>query len=1070
MKSRMFKLGRLVFVSSLVCVLAGVLAASSLAAAPKLGAKLRIYASTPTFMAHGETFESYVYVENIGDEATTGKTLFSVTFGPGLVFGGEVISRGSGASQAFEPCEISGTTGRCSLPNTLAPGELWQIDVPIVVEAQAGTVTEQLSARGGGTVGAVDAERAITVGSPGPFGFSDAAAELLNPDDSEAVQAGSVPADFTTTLNFRSYTPKALGLLPILASVEHFKDVTAHLPVGLIGNPTVVPQCTPGQLGSQYSPNGEVHVPTITDCPFDSQIGTAQVSLGTGYSYMVSLYNMSAPPGAATELGFNVLSVIVLLDAYVRPGDSGIDVVSRDTSTTLPVTGVKITVWGVPADHSHDIYRGECLSENGEGPSGGVCGTFAPRRVFLRLPTSCSGNPLQFGASSNSYEHPDAFAEASFVSGALGGCERVPFAPQISVSPTGTAASSPTGVSVRVALPQNSNPDGLGEADLKKAVVTLPEGMAINPSAADGLQACSDAQLRVGESGPAECPEASKVGTVLLHTPLLAEPIEGNIYILSQESSDPESGSMYRIAIELRNDQRGIDIKVPGAISANRVTGRLTTTFDDNPQLPFSDITLSFKAGARAPLVTPATCQTQTTEADLYSWAQPDVAVHRSSSFSLTSGAGGGACPPPSPFAPVFSAGVSSVQAGGFTNFLTTVSRSDSDQSMKQVVVKLPLGLSGSLSSVALCGDAQANAGSCGADSQIGTVTAGAGAGPTPFYVTGGRVYITGPYKGAPFGLSIVVPAKAGPFDLGTVVVRAKVDVNALTAQLTVSTDPLPQVIGGVPVNLRLVNVTIDRHNFTFNRTSCNPTSVSGSITGGEGAVASVANRFQVTNCGALAFKPKLSASTSGKTSRAGGASLTVKLAYPPGQVTQANIAKVKVDLPKQLPSRLTTLQKACTAAQFNSNPAGCPTASIVGHAKASTPVLPVPLEGPAYFVSHGGEAFPTLVVVLQGYGVTVDLEGSTFISKSGITSSTFKAVPDVPVGSFALTLPQGKYSALAANGNLCKSKLTMPTAFVGQNGAEIHQTTKITTTGCPKTKKATRHKKKKSTKHKNRH
>jgi hypothetical protein len=667
------------------------------------------------------------------------------------------------------------------------------------------------------------------------------------------------------------------------------------------------------------------------------------------------------------------------------------------------------------------------------------------------MPTSCSGSPLAFGAESNSYEKPDTVVHESFTTPALSGCDLLPFSPQITVDPTGTAAGSPTGVSVKLSSPQNQNPEGLAEADLKKAVVTLPEGMAINPSAADGLQACDDSHLRLDSNAPAECPEQSKIGTVLLHTQLIPNPIEGSVFLRTQNSMDPASGEMFRMAIELRDDSHGLDIKIPGQVAANPATGRLTTTFDDNPQFPFEDISLHFKSGARAPLATPASCETQTTEASLYSWAQPDVAIHRSSSFNLTSGPNGTACPPPVPFNPGFSAGVGNPEAGNYTSFLTTFTRNDADQSIKNVSVKIPKGLSGSLAGLPLCGEPQASQGTCSSDSQIGTMTAGAGAGPTPLYVTGGKVYMTGPYEGAPFGLSIVVPAKAGPFDLGTVVVRAKVEVDPHTAQLTVTSDPLPQVVGGVPVNLRLANVTINRPNFTFNPTNCDHTSVTGSMTGGQGAVASLTKEFQVTNCGALRFKPKFTVATSGKTSRRNGASLIAKLAYPKDVPfgSQANIAKVKVSLPKQLPARLTTLQKACTAEIFEANPASCPTASRIGSAIAATPILPVPLAGPVYFVSHGGKAFPDLVVVLQGYGVTVDLVGTTFISKTGITSTSFKAVPDVPVGSFELKLPQGPYSALAANGDLCKSKLVMPTSFVAQDGAQVRQATPIVVAGC---------------------
>lgn len=517
---------------------------------------------------------------------------------------------------------------------------------------------------------------------------------------------------------------------------------------------------------------------------------------------------------------------------------------------------------------------------------------------------------------------------------------------------------------------------------------------------------------------------------------------------------------MFRIVFELRDDSHGLDFKIPGQIAANPVTGRLTSTFDDNPQFPFQDISLHFNGGTRAPLVTPAACVVQTTEADFYSWAQPDTPVYRPSSFQLTSGPENTPCKNPWPFNPGFEAGVKSVQAGAFTPFLVTFKRSDADQSMQRVSVKMPKGLLGSLVGLPLCDEAHANAGTCSPASEIGSVTAGAGAGPDPFYVTGGHVYMTGPYEGAPFGLSVVVPAKAGPFDLGTVVVRSKVQVDPHTAQLTVTTDPLPQVVGGVPVNLRLINVTINRPDFTYNPTDCDPSAVTGTMTGGQGASAPLENHFQVTNCGALAFKPHFKVTTPGNTSRANGAGLTATLTYPKTpQGTEANIAKVKVSLPKQLPSRLQTLQKACPAETFEANPAGCPTASRIGTAQAITPVLPVPLDGPVYFVSHGGQAFPDLVVVLQGYGVTVDLIGTTFINKKAITSTTFKTIPDVPVGSFTLKLPQGPNSALAANGNLCTNTLKMPTIFVGQDGAETHTNTPITTTGCAKHKTHKHHK-----------
>ncbi len=418
----------------------------------------------------------------------------------------------------------------------------------------------------------------------------------------------------------------------------------------------------------------------------------------------------------------------------------------------------------------------------------------------------------------------------------------------------------------------------------------------------------------------------------------------------------------------------------------------------------------------------------------------------------------------PPRFDPSFAGSTLSNQAGGYSTLRVTFSREDPDEDLGGLTVTTPPGLSGNLSKVPLCGEPQAAQGTCPEGSKIGEVTAGAGPGPEPYFIKGGKVFLTGPYDGAPFGLSIDVPEKAGPFDFGggacdCEVVRATIKVDPHTAQLTVSNGALPSMRDGIPFQVKTVNVTINRPEFVFNPTSCDPMSVTGTLSSTQGMTAQASSHFQATNCAALSFKPTFKVSTSGKTSRVDGASLTAKLSFPTAPLgTRENIAKVKVELPKQLPSRLKTLQKACVAATFEANPADCPAASVVGHAKAITPILPVPLEGPAYFVSHGGEAFPSLVVVLQGYGITVDLVGATFISKHGITSSTFKTVPDVPVGSFELTLPEGPNSALAAPHNLCKAgKLAMPTEFLSQSNSVVRRSTPVSVVGCPR--RTTHHK-----------
>jgi hypothetical protein len=577
--------------------------------------------------------------------------------------------------------------------------------------------------------------------------------------------------------------------------------------------------------------------------------------------------------------------------------------------------------------------------------------------------------------------------------------------------------------------------------------------VALNPSAADGLQACSEEQVALSVHAEALCPEASKVATLEIKSPLLPNPLTGEAY-LAEQNTNP-FGSLVALYFVARDPVSGTLIKIAGEVKPDPVTGQLVSTFKDTPQLPFEDFKLHFFGGDRAPLTTPGLCGAYTTSASIAPWSGNEPATP-SSTFDVVSGPNGSPCQDPLPFNPSLTAGTTSIQAGGFTPFTMTMSRPDGSQNLQAITLKMPPGLLGTLASVKLCKEPEADAGTCGPESLIGHTTVSVGVGGDPYAVTGGEVFITEGYGGAPYGLSIVNPAKAGPYDLGTVVVRARIEVDPITAALTVTTDTtgsykIPTILDGIPLQIQHVNVSIDRRGFTFNPTNCSRLQIGGSLTSDQGAVQALSVPFQITNCAVLAFKPRLTAKTNGKTSRANGASLLVKLTYPAGPF-DANISKVKVDLPKQLPSRLTTLQKACPAATFNANPAACPSASIVGHAKATTPVLPVGLEGPAYFVSHGGEEFPQLIIVLQGYGTTVHLVGDTFISKAGITSSTFKQVPDVPVGTFELTLPQGKFSALAANGNLCTiKKLAMPTSFVAQNGAELHTSTPIVPTGCGK-------------------
>ena len=560
---------------------------------------------------------------------------------------------------------------------------------------------------------------------------------------------------------------------------------------------------------------------------------------------------------------------------------------------------------------------------------------------------------------------------------------------------------------------------------------------------------------------PGSCPRDSLVGTVRVKTPALEEELTGAVYLGAPECmgvdgvctpEDATDGKMIRLFLQFVGEgEDGIVVKAEGTGSINQQTGQLTFTFSETPQLPFSELKLTLTGGERAALANPRSCGTATTTVDLTPWSTPFTPdATPTSSFNVNENCFG------AQFAPSFSAGTTNNQAGEASPLTLAFGRGDEDEFLNGLQLRLPSGLLGVLSKVSLCGEPQAGEGTCGAGSLIGHVSVETGPGADPFVVNGGQVFITGPYKGAPYGLSVVVPAKAGPYTLagttgkGTVVVRAAISVNPETSALTVTADPLPTILDGIPLQLRQVYVTIDRPGFTFNPTDCDKLAITATLTSTQATSTGASSPFQVTNCGALKFQPKFTVSTSGKTSRVDGASLDARLTYPQNY-GEANIAQVKVELPKQLPSRLPTLQKACKAAVFEANPADCPVASVVGVVKASTPILASQLSGPVYFVSHGGEAFPSLIMVLQAEGVRVDLVGSTFISKAGVTSTTLKTVPDVPVNSFELFLPEGPTSALTTDGVLCKSSPVMPTTFIAQDGAVIHESVKIAVTGCPK-------------------
>jgi hypothetical protein len=999
---------------------------------------------------------------NLGDAAISGASepvTISDQLPAGLTATG--ISAQAGIFSDWGPVECVQPAGPCTYTGSLPPYE--ELEVRIAVKAKPGAAsgeTNRMTLSGGG-LPTIARSRPVPIdGTPAGFGIEPESFELTPEAEGglPETQAGAHPFQVTTSFELNQTSEPN-------APPAQAKDLRFLLPPGFVGNPKPFPQCSSAVFGKAVSDENE--------CPPDTVVGVAQVTLdaqffGQAESLAFPLFNLQPSIGEPARFGFLALGIPVLLDTSVRTGgDYGVTV-SVDNISQIPnFIGSQVTLWGIPGDPRHDNARDwGCLGVFAGSKPCHPLGVLKPP-PFISLPTSCGNSvsePFSATMEAESWVTQKANSTSVYSTSpyrlhepggaplAIDGCNRLNFEPKITVAPSGQAGSTPTGLTVGIHVPQESIfiPAGLAESAVKDTTVTLPEGVALNPSAADGLETCSEAQVALSQDVVPSCPEASKVGLVRIKTPLLPNELTGEVYLAAQDQNP--FGSLVALYLVARDPVSGTLIKVAGEVAPNPVTGQLVSTFNDTPELPFEELALEFFGGSRAPLVSPALCGVHTTTASISPWSGEAPATP-SSTYETTTGPNGSPCSNPLPFNPTLTAGTTSIQAGGFSPFTVTMSREDGEQHLQGIALKMPLGMSGTLSTVKLCGEEQADAGTCGPESQIGETIVSVGVGGDPYTVKGGKVYITGPYKGAPFGLSIVNPAVAGPYNLGKVVVRAKIEVNPETAALTITTDnegpyKIPTILDGIPLQIRHVNVDINRPGFTFNATNCNPLAVTGSLTSTEGATSALSVPYQVTNCAVLAFKPKLEASTSGKTSRTDGASLTVKLSYPAGPY-DANIAKVKVELPKALPSELRTLQKACTAAVFEANPANCPPQSIVGYGTATTPVLPVPLSGPAYFVSHGGEAFPSLVIVLQGYGVTVHLVGSTFISSSGITSSTFKAVPDVPVGTFELTLPEGPYSALAATGNLCNDNLAMPTEFIGQNGALIDTSTKIAVTGC---------------------
>jgi hypothetical protein len=788
------------------------------------------------------------------------------------------------------------------------------------------------------------------------------------------------------------------------------KRIRVDVPPGLAADPQALPACSDAQFNAN-------------SCPANTEVGMTELIVFDGLSDLTvtgRVFNLAPRPNLPLLFGIDVglpplVNVHILLEGHVAwYGDYHEYFEINNVPREGELGGAKVPLATLKSK----------LFFNGR----------ADKNNFLTLPSVCSPSTTSF-LEVESYAG-DVSRTQTHTPVGVDGCANVPFAPSAAASPETAQSDAPDGGTFVVKEPQHTAEDEINTADIRDAHVTLPEGMTLNPSAAHGLQACTAAQIAIGTTNPVTCPAAARVGTVTIETDLPPRSLAGNAY-LGDPGGGPITGPPYTIYLDAESVY-GVSVRLQGQVSPNPSTGRLEATFTNNPPLPFSELILTANGGARAPLANPLVCASSQVQSLFTPYTGLAAAVS-STPFTTTG------CPSPLPFALTQSAQSQPTTAAGYTSYNFGLGRADGQQYLSKVAATLPEGLVGVVPSVTLCGEPQAAQGSCPAASQIGTATVAAGAGPEPFAFSG-PVFLTGPYNGAPYGLSIPVRALAGPFDLGTVVTRAAVSVDPYSARVITSSS-LPTIVGGVPLRLRSIDVDVNRSKFLLNPTSCATLSTDTILTSTFGAGDALSSPFQATGCSALAFKPKLTAGTKAKTSRRIGAALKVKIVFPKG--AQANVSSVFVQLPKQLPARVSTLNLACREATFNANPFSCPPGAYVGTAIVSTPVLPHRLTGWAILVSHGGAAFPDFDLLLTGAdGVTVILVGHTNIVKN-ITSSDFASLPDVPVSSVEVKLPQGKKSALGAIGNLCRKRLTMPTTITGQNGKVLKRKTRIAVAGC---------------------
>ncbi|HET7416968.1 MAG TPA: hypothetical protein VFJ61_05025 [Solirubrobacterales bacterium] len=822
---------------------------------------------------------------------------------------------------------------------------------------------------------------------------------------------------------------------------EAAKDVDLELPPGMYGNPTPFLSCAPIKL---FNPNT-----IVPSCPIASQIGTVDINLvgGPGQGeHTVALYNLSHGPDVPARFGFKYYYAVVTITPRVRPGDYGISAGSFDITQTLALQASRLHLWGVPADPSHDTER---MPFQGVEiyPNQAPVSTESPRVPFFTNPGSCPDSPSSFTATGNSWENPDAFDVRLLSTDEEGtpfvweGCENVPFKPQFVAKPGTHRAHSPTGLDVQLDVPANDGPKGYSSANVKRTVIEFPEGMTVSPSAVAGLGACSEAQVGLGNNNPPACPDNAKLGNVSIDTQLLPESLPGEVVLASQNANPFHS----TYAIYLLAKGPGFYVKLPGELNLDPRSGQLRVIFDDLPQLPFENVHLDFRGGPTAPLVTPNKCGDYTVKTEVFPWARPTEPVVSTVPMPIDEACEGGG-----EFNPRLQAGVDNPVAGARSPLTIRVTRQDGEQNLSRIEVTLPKGEIANLKGLEVCPDDLAPSGNCPKGSQVGIATSAIGTGAFPLFVPQpGKeptaLYLAGAYKGAPYSLVTKVPAQAGPFDFGDIVVRTAIDLNPVTAQVIAKSDPLPQILEGVPIAYRDVRIEVKKPDFSVNPTSCEQRYVTTTITSVDGTEAHPSVPTKVGDCGALNFGPKLKFKLKGGTNRGDFQALTAILTT--GK-KEANMSRVQVALPHALFLAQEHIGTVCTRVQFAAD--NCPEASIYGKARAITPLLDKPLEGPVYLRSSSNP-LPDLVADLQGQ-FDIELAGRIDSENGGIRN-TFETVPDAPVTKFVLKMKGGRKSLIVNSRNLCLAPMRAKVRMVGQNGKR-HKERPVIQTGCRKKSK----------------